>query len=92
MFVAIVAGAVIGIAAFFPLVWGMKMARNATPTSNIGHAGGLLLGVLGSFALLAVALVVCIAAFRDMTLPFVIAMAAALVVAAVGYGISRQLR
>ncbi len=92
MFIAIIVGIAIGLASFAPLIWGMNLARNATPTSNIGHAGGLLLGVFGSFAILAVSLVVCIVAFRDLTLPFVIAMAAALVVAAIGYGIKRQLR
>lgn len=92
MVVAIVLGAVVGLAAFLPLTWGMRLARNATPTSNIGHAGGLLLGVLGSFAILAVALVICLVAFRDMTLPFAIAMAAGLVVAAVVFGVTKQLR
>ncbi len=81
-----------GIVSFLPLVKGMKLARNATPTSNLGHAGALLLGVLGSFAILAVALVVCLVAFRDQTLPFALAMAAGLVVCAVAFGVTKQLR
>lgn len=92
MVVAIIVGAIVGLVSFLPLTWGMKLARNATPTSNIGHAGGLLLGVLGSFAILAVTLVICLVAFRDMTLPYAIAMAAGLVVAAVIFGVSKQLR
>lgn len=92
MIVAIIAGAVAGIVGFLPLIWGMNAARKATPTSNIGYAGGLLLGVLGSFVFLAALLVICIVAFRDLTLPFALAMAAGLVVTAIAYGVSRQLR
>lgn len=92
MVVAIILGAVIGVVSFLPLTWGMNLARKATPTSNIGHAGGLLLGVLGSFAILAVSLVGCLVAFRDLTLPFVIAMACGLVVSAVVFGVKKQLR
>ena len=46
MFVAIVIGLAVGVAAFAPLIFGMNKARMASPTSNLGHAGSLLLGVL----------------------------------------------
>ena len=92
MFGAIVVGIVVGVAAFVPLVWGMNKARKATSTSNLGHAGALLLGVLGSFVILAAAVVVCIVAFRDVVLPFVLAEVAALSVAAVLFGVSTLVR
>ena len=92
MFGAILAGAIVGFVAFAPLVFGMNLARKATATSNFGHAGSLLLGVLGSFVILAVAVVVCIAFFRGLVLPFVLAEAGALFVAAVAFGVSRMIR
>ena len=85
-------GAIVGIASFAPLVFGMELARKATPTSNFGHAGALLLGVLGSFVILAVAVVACIAFFRDLVLPFVLAEVASLTVAAIVFGVSRTIR
>lgn len=90
--IAIILGIVAGVVSFLPLVWGMNKARMATPTSNIGYAGGLLLGVLGSFIILAAAVIICIVAFREMTLYFAISEAAALVVFAIAYGLWRQLR
>lgn len=92
MFVAVLVGIVVGLGAFAPLVAGMNLARNATPTSNLGHAGALLLGVLGSFAILAVAVVACIVLFRDFVLPFVLAEVGALIVAAIVFGVSKMIR
>lgn len=92
MFGAILAGIVVGAAAFAPLVFGMNLARKATATSNFGHAGALLLGVLGSFVLLVVAVVVCIVFFRDLVFPFVLAEVIALIVAAIAFGVSRMIR
>ena len=92
MFVAIVVGIVVGVGCFAPLIFGMNKARMATPTSNFGHAGSLLLGVLISFVVLAVATVVCVKFFRDLTVPFVMAEAGGLIVAAVAFGVTKQLR
>ena len=89
---AIVVGAVLGAIAFLPLVFGMQKARNATPTSNLGHAGALLLGVLLSFVLLAAGLVTCAVFFRDLVAPFGVAEAAALVVSAAIFGITKMVR
>ena len=52
----------------------------------------MLLGVLGSFVLLAAAVVVCIVFFRDLVFPFVLAEVAALTVAAIAFGVSRMIR
>ena len=92
MVVAIVIGAIVGVVGFLPLIFGMNKARVATPTSNLGQAGALLLGVLLSFVVLVVPVVICIAAFRDMVLPFVLAEVAALIVAAIAFGVSRMIR
>ena len=92
MFVAIVVGIVVGVGCFAPLIFGMNKARMATPTSNFGHAGSLLLGVLISFVVLAVATVVCVKFFRDLTVPFAMAEAGGLIVAAIVFGVTKQLR
>ena len=92
MLVAILVGVIVGALAFVPLIKGMDLARNATPTSNFGHAGALLLGVLVSFVILAVAVVLCIVFFRDLVLPFALAEVGALIVAAVAFGVSRMIR
>ena len=52
MAVAIVLGALAGAAGFAPLFAGLRMTRRVTDTSNLGHAGALLLGVLLSVAVL----------------------------------------
>ena len=85
--IAICLGALAGIAGALPLIGGMRLARKATPTSNLGHAGSLMLGVLGSFVVLGVAVAVCIALARDRALPFVLAEAAALVAFTLIFGI-----
>ena len=92
MFVAIVIGLVVGVASFGPLIFGMNKARMASPTSNLGHAGSLLLGVLLSFIVLGVAMAVCALWFRDVAIPFVLAEACGLVISAVVFGISKNLR
>lgn len=92
MFVAIVLGIVVGIAGFYPLVFGMNKARLATPTSNLGHAGALLLGVLLSTIILAAAVVICVVFFREFAAPFAGGAAAGLIAAAVAFGISKNLR
>ena len=91
MVIAIVLGLACGVIGFLPLTLGLKLARQATPTSNFGHAGSLLLGVLLSFLLLAGGVFACIFLARDLALPFVLAEAAGLVFFALGYGIYKRL-
>ena len=92
MIAAIVLGAVSGILGFLPLYLGLRLARKATPTSNLGHAGALLLGVLLSFLILVAAFIVCIFVARDLVLPFVLAEVGGLVVSAVAFGFSTLAR
>ena len=90
--VAVVIGVIVGIASFAPLIFGMNKARMATPTSNFGHAGSLLLGVLISLVVLAVAIIVCVKLFRDVAVPFALGAAGGLIVAAVVFGITKNKR
>ena len=92
MIAAIVLGAVSGILGFLPLYMGLRLARKATPTSNLGHAGALLLGVLLSFLILVAAFIVCIFVARDLVLPFVLAEVGGLMVSAVAFGFSTLAR
>ena len=92
MIAAIVLGAVSGILGFLPLYMGLRLARKATPTSNLGHAGALLLGVLLSFLILVAAFIVCIFVARDLVLPFVLAEVGGLVVSAVAFVFSTLAR
>ena len=90
--VAVALGLIVGFGGFSPLIFGMNMARKASPTSNLGHAGSLLLGVLLSLVILAVATIVCVLAARDMAVPFVLAEAGGLIAAAIVFGVTKQLR
>lgn len=90
--VAVVIGVIVGIAGFAPLIFGMNKARSVTPTSNFGHAGALMMGVLISFVILGIAVVVCVKLFRDFAVPFVLGAAGGLIVAAVVFGISKNKR
>ena len=92
MVLAIIAGVLVGAAGFLPLIGGMNLAKKATPTSNLGHTAALLLGVFGSFAVIAIPMVICIAFFRDMAIPMVVAEAFALITVAIVYGIVRVVR
>ena len=90
--VAVVVGVIVGVAGFAPLIFGMNKARMASPTSNFGHAASLLLGVLLSFIVLAVGVVLCVVLARDFVVPFALGAAGGLIVAAVAFGISKNLR
>jgi len=85
-------GLVVGVGCFVPLIFGMNLARKATPTSNLGHAGSLLLGVLLSLVILAVATIACVMLARDFAVPFVLGEAVGLIGAAIAFGVTKQLR
>ena len=92
MAVAIVLGALAGIAGFLPLFAGLRMTRRVTDTSNLGHAGALLLGVLVSFAVIFASAIICAVIARDQILPFVLSEVAALSVSAIVFGFSKLVR
>ncbi len=92
MLIPIALGAICGIAGFGPLYAGSNLARKAAPDSNFGYAGALLLGVLGSFLLLAATLAACIFVQRAAILPFALSEVAMLSVTAIAYGASTLVR
>ena len=92
MFFSILLGALSGIVGFLPLIWGLRLAHKATPTSNLGHAGALLLGVLLSFLILAATMILCLIIARDMAFSFVLAEGAGLVCTAAAYGVYKLVR
>ena len=84
MVLAIVLGALSGVLGVLPL---LRMTRRVTDTSNLGHAGALMLGVLLSFVILFLGAIACVVLARDIAVPFVLAEAAVLVACAIGYGV-----
>lgn len=92
MVLAIVLGVVTGAVGFIPLVFGLRMTRRVTATSNLGHMGILLLTVFASFIILLGAAIACIMLARDFVLPFVLSEAVALVIVAIAFGVHKMLR
>lgn len=87
MVFAIILGAVSGIAGFLPLLAALQLAKRATDTSNLGHAGALLLGILVSFLVLMGTALACIVIAREQVLPFTLAEVGGLVASAIVFGI-----
>lgn len=85
-------GAVAGVLGFLPLFAGLRLARRATDTSNLGHAGALLLGLLISVVVIFASAIACIVIARDQVLPFVLAEVIALSVSAIGFGFCKLVR
>lgn len=92
MVVSILLGLIAGVISFSPLIVGMRLARKATSTSNLGHAGALLLGVFLSLILLVAFVAVCMFVARDQAAPFVLAEAVGLCICAAAYGVFRLVR
>ena len=67
------------------------MTRKVTRTSNFGHMSILILALMSSFVLLAVSAFLCVYFARDVALPFVLAEALALSVAAIVFGVRKTL-
>lgn len=89
---AVVLGALSGIVGFLPLPVGLRLTKKVTETSNLGHMGLLLLSVLASFVVLFATMLACLFLVRDLALPFVLAEAIALIVAAIVFGIVTLVR
>lgn len=92
MVIAVLLGVVSGALSFAPLLFGLKMSKKVTQTSNFGHASILILSILASFLILAVTAFLCITFARDVVLPFVVAEALALSVSAIVFGLYKQLK
>lgn len=91
MIAAIIGGALAGFVGFSPLLVGLRMTRKVTRTSNFGHMSILLLALIASFILLALFAFLCIFIAREVALPFVLAEALALSVAAIVFGVRKTL-
>lgn len=89
---AIVLGALSGIAGFLPLIFGLRMTKRVTKTSNLGHMGILLLSVFASFLILFATVMACIVFARELVLSFALAEVLALSVAAIGFGVVKLVR
>lgn len=92
MVLAVLFGALSGILGFLPLMGSLALAKRVTSTSNLSNVSSLLLGLIGSMFVLAVTAVLCIVLARDLALPFVLAEAVALSVAAVVFGVFKLVR
>ncbi len=92
MVVAALLGAVAGILGFLPLVGSLALSKRVTSTSNLSHVTSLLLGVIGSSLVLALAAVLCVVLARDLALPFVLAEALALCAVAIAFGVFKLVR
>lgn len=67
------------------------MTRKVTRTSNFGHMSILILALIASFVLLAASAFLCVFLARDLALPFVLAEALSLSVAAIVFGVKKTL-
>lgn len=80
-------GALIGVLAFAPLIFGLKAGKKVTPKSNLGYGAVLILSVFASIIILAAAVAICYFAARDNLLEFALAAAITIVLFAIVFGI-----
>jgi len=92
MVLSIVLGLVVGVLGFLPLFAGLKLTKRVTKTSNLGYLGALLVGMVGSFLVLAVALFACVTLAREVAVPFTWSVAGGLIVSAITYGVVTMAR
>ena len=93
MILAIIGGLAAGFIGFIPLIFGLRLSRKATRTSNFGSMAILLIALVISFALLFVlAILVNIFASHDSAMAFVFAEAVGLSITAIAFGLTRLRR
>ena len=93
MAIAIIAGILAGAISLVPMFAGVRSAKRMdAQNSAAGYLTPVLLAVGGSFIILALATVICVVAARAYVVPFALAEACTLVVAALGYGIAKAIR
>ena len=85
--VAVLLGAIIGVAGFIPTFKMAGRARKMLVTNNVGSLGLLLLSFALSFIVMLVAVIICAKVARDVLLPFVLALVLGLSITAIVYGI-----
>ena len=84
--VAVLLGAIIGVAGFIPTFKMAGRARKMLVTNNVGSLGLLLLSFALSFIVMLVAVIICAKVARDVLLPFVLALVLGLSITAIVYG------
>ena len=93
MVVAVVLGLLAGLLGGLPLVLGIRVVNGMdAQNSAAGYLTPVLLALGGSLVVLAFATILCVAVAREFALPFVLAEAAALIVAALVFGFAKALR
>lgn len=93
MAIAIIAGILAGLVSLVPMWAGVRSAKRMdAQESAAGYLTPVLLAVGGSFVVLALATVICVVVARSSVVPFALAEACTLVVAALGYGIAKAIR
>lgn len=93
MALAIIVGVFAGALSLIPMYAGLHSTRHMdAQKSAAGYLTPMLLAVGGSFVILALATVLCVVVARPQVVPFGLAEACTLVVAALGYGISKAMR
>mgnify|MGYP006976544906 CR=1 FL=1 len=93
MAIAIIAGILAGLVSLVPMWAGVRSAKRMdAQQSAAGYLTPVLLAVGGSFVVLALATVICVVVARSSVVPFALAKACTLVVAALGYGIAKAIR
>ena len=92
MVLAIILGVLAAALSLVPMYAGLHSTRRMdAQKSAAGYLTPMLLAVGGSFVILALATVLCAVAARPLVVPFALAEAVTLVVAALGYGIIKAL-
>lgn len=93
MAIAIIAGILAGVLSLVPMYAGIHSTKRMEAQSTAaGYLTPVLLAVGGSFIVLALATVICVVVARPVVVPFALAEACTLVVAALGYGIIKAVR
>lgn len=89
MIIAIICGLLSGVVGFLPLLVGLRLTRKVTSTSNFGHMSILIISLIVSFVIMFALAMLCVVLARDVAIPFVLAEAIALSVAAIVFGVLR---
>ena len=85
---AVIIGAVVGVAGFIPVFKMATRARKMLATNSAGSLGLLVLSLLISTLVMLAAIAVCANFARDVLLPFVLALVVGLSATAIIYGVN----
>ena len=92
MAIAIVCGVLSGVIGFLPLFIGLRLTKRVAIPGNFGQMSILIVCLLVSFGIMFGLAAICIAANKDMAIPFVLSEAIALSVSAIAFGFKKLMR